>query len=113
MLLKSFVHLLHVEPGFVTENLLTANIGLVQIQDPQRRAMMQREVINRIAQLPGVQAVGGGTGLPPGDGAARHSLRRWKDYRMTMRMRGFRISSRSALIISRARHTACRRARLH
>jgi len=65
LLLKSFVRLLQVDPGFAAENLLTANIGLVHIQDPQRRAMMQREVINRIAQIPGVQAVGGSTGLPP------------------------------------------------
>jgi putative ABC transport system permease protein len=65
LLLKSFVRLLQVEPGFVAENLLTANIGLVHLKDPPRRAAMQREVIDRIAQIPGVEAVGGGTALPP------------------------------------------------
>lgn len=65
LLLKSFVRLLQVDPGFVTENLLTANVGFVQYKEPQRRAIVQREIINRISQIPGVQAVGGGTGLPP------------------------------------------------
>ncbi len=65
LLLKSFVRLLQVDPGFVSENLLTANVGFVELKEPQRRVTVQREVIRRIAQIPGVQAVGGGTGLPP------------------------------------------------
>jgi putative ABC transport system permease protein len=67
LLMKSLVRLLQVDPGFVTENLLTANVVLVQFQDPQRRAAVQREIIDRISQIPGVQAAGGGTGLPPYD----------------------------------------------
>jgi predicted permease len=65
LLLKSFVRLLQVDPGFVSENLLTANVGLVEFKDPQRRVAVQREMLQRLAALPGVQAVGGGTGLPP------------------------------------------------
>lgn len=65
LLLKSFVRLLQVDPGFVAENLLTANVGLVEFKEPERRVAVQREILQRIAQLPGVQAVGGGTGLPP------------------------------------------------
>jgi putative ABC transport system permease protein len=70
LLMKSMVRLLQVDPGFVAENLLTANVVLVQFKDPQRRAAVQREIINRISQIPGVQAAGGGTGLPP-DNAGR------------------------------------------
>jgi putative ABC transport system permease protein len=65
LLMKSMVRLLQVDPGFVAENLLTANVVLVQFNDPQRRAAAQREILNRISQIPGVQAAGGGTGLPP------------------------------------------------
>jgi putative ABC transport system permease protein len=65
LLMKSLVRLLHVDSGLVAENLLTANVGFVQFKDPQRRAAVQQEVINRISQIPGVKAAGGGTGLPP------------------------------------------------
>jgi putative ABC transport system permease protein len=65
LLVKSMVRLLQVDPGFGAENLLTANVALVQFKDPQRRAAVQREIIDRISQIPGVQAAGGGTGLPP------------------------------------------------
>ncbi|MGH9943133.1 MAG: ABC transporter permease [Pyrinomonadaceae bacterium] len=65
LLIKSFTRLLQVERGFAAENLLTLNVGLMQYKDPQRRATVAREVIERIGQLPGVGAVGGGTGLPP------------------------------------------------
>lgn len=65
LLLKSFVKMVQVDPGFVAENLLTANISLVQYEDPTKRIQIQREVLDRIARIPGLQAVGGGTGLPP------------------------------------------------
>jgi putative ABC transport system permease protein len=66
LLTKSLIRLLQVDPGFVAENLLTANVGgFVQFKDLQRRAAVQREIINRISRIPGVQGVGGGTGLPP------------------------------------------------
>jgi putative ABC transport system permease protein len=65
LLVKSFVRLLNVDPGFVTENLLTTNIGLFHFKEPSERVQKQHAVLERIAALPGVQAVGGGTGLPP------------------------------------------------
>jgi putative ABC transport system permease protein len=65
LLMKSMVRLLQVDSGVAAENLLTANINLVQFKDPQRRAAVQREIIDRISQIPGVQAAGGGTGRPP------------------------------------------------
>lgn len=65
LLVKSFARLLSVDPGFTTENLLTLNIGFVHFKEPAERIQKQREVLTRIAALPGVQAVGGGTGLPP------------------------------------------------
>ena len=65
LLIKSFNRLLNVEAGFRAENLLTLNLPMVEFKDPQRRANLASEVIARVAQIPGVQAVGGGTALPP------------------------------------------------
>ena len=65
LLIKSFNRLLTVDAGFKAENLLTAGLTLVEFKDPQRRAELTREAIARISQIPGVQAVGGGTALPP------------------------------------------------
>ncbi len=65
LLIKSFNRLLGVETGFTAENLLTANLPLVEFKDPQRRANLVSEVIARIAEVPGVQAVSGGSALPP------------------------------------------------
>jgi putative ABC transport system permease protein len=44
---------------------LTLNLPLVEFRDPQRRADLTREAIARISQIPGAQAIGGGTALPP------------------------------------------------
>jgi putative ABC transport system permease protein len=65
LLIKSFNRLLSVDAGFAAENLLTFNLTLVEFKDPQSRANLTREVIARVSQIPGAQAVGGGTALPP------------------------------------------------
>jgi predicted permease len=65
LLLKSFNRLLGVETGVTAENLLTVNLPLVELKDPQRRANVTREAISRIAQIPGVQVASGGSALPP------------------------------------------------
>jgi len=65
LLLKSFNHLLGVDSGFNAENLLTVNLPLVEIKDPQRRANLTREVIARVAKVPGVRSASGGSALPP------------------------------------------------
>lgn len=65
LLIKSFNRLLTVNTGFVSENLLTLNVEMSRFKDPERRAALARQVIERVGQVPGVEAVGGGTGLPP------------------------------------------------
>jgi putative ABC transport system permease protein len=65
LLIKSFNRLLNVETGFRAENLLTANLPMVEFRDPQRRANLVSEVMARIAEIPGVQTVSGGSALPP------------------------------------------------
>ena len=65
LLIKSFNRLLGVEAGFTAENLFTAGLTMVEFKDPQRRADLASQVIARIAEIPGVVAVSGGSALPP------------------------------------------------
>jgi putative ABC transport system permease protein len=65
LLIQSFTRLLRIEPGFVSENLVTTHVVVARYQDPQRRATVVRDIVERLEQIPGVQAAGGGTGLPP------------------------------------------------
>ncbi|HEV2802108.1 MAG TPA: ABC transporter permease [Pyrinomonadaceae bacterium] len=66
LLLKSFISLQNVKPGFAPEGILTAEIGLPEQKytDDKRIADFYRQVIARVQQLPGVEAVGAVSQLP-------------------------------------------------
>lgn len=66
LLLKSFAQLLNVNPGFVTENVLTMQIGLPNAgyQDPQKRAAFLKQLETNLAAAPEVSSVGFVTRLP-------------------------------------------------
>jgi putative ABC transport system permease protein len=66
LLLKSFAHLLNVQPGFVTENVLTMQIGLPNAgyRDPQKRAAFLEQLETNLAAAPEVSSVGFVTRLP-------------------------------------------------
>jgi putative ABC transport system permease protein len=59
--------LLHVDAGFTADGLLTANVGLFgpSPRTPAQRAALAQEIVTRVSRIPGVEAAGGGTGLPP------------------------------------------------
>ncbi|HET6898006.1 MAG TPA: ABC transporter permease, partial [Vicinamibacteria bacterium] len=67
LLVQSLVRLLHVDAGFTAERLLTFNVAMVgpTPRTPAQRAVLAREIVERVSRLPGVEAAGGGTGLPP------------------------------------------------
>jgi putative ABC transport system permease protein len=65
LLAKSFSRLIHVDSGFIPDNLLTMNIGLVSYKDPVQRTAAISRVLENLSHVPGVQYVGGSTGLPP------------------------------------------------
>src|SRR5215510_517363 len=65
LLIKSFDRLLGVETGFKSQNLFTAGLTLVEFKDPQRRANLASQAIARIAEIPAVDVVSGGSALPP------------------------------------------------
>src|SRR5262249_54972299 len=59
LMLRSFIRLMSVDPGFDPQNTLTMVIGLPQskYQPPQRAAFFQ-QLLDRLRALPGVRSVG-------------------------------------------------------
>jgi predicted permease len=68
LLMRSFVRLRHVDPGFASANALTFRLSLPEAayaQDSQRAAFFD-ELLPRLAALPGVRSAGAVAGLPLG-----------------------------------------------
>ncbi|HLL16108.1 MAG TPA: ABC transporter permease [Pyrinomonadaceae bacterium] len=66
LLLKSFVGLQNVQPGFSPDNILTVEIGLPEQKyaDDKQIADFYRQLIARVKSLPGAEAVGAVSHLP-------------------------------------------------
>jgi putative ABC transport system permease protein len=65
LLIRSFVKLLNVDPGYQAENLLTARIALPpRYRDDAQRVQFYERVLQRVAALPGVASVGVTSHLP-------------------------------------------------
>jgi putative ABC transport system permease protein len=66
LLVRSFINLLNVSPGFRAENVLTARLSLPypHYQKPEDRMRFMRELLPRLQALPGVESVGT-TNHPP------------------------------------------------
>jgi putative ABC transport system permease protein len=66
LLLSSFLKLLHVDPGFDPQQVLTLKTSLVgpSFASSSRVEAVVRKVVDRLRSLPGVQAVAAGTMLP-------------------------------------------------
>lgn len=66
LLIKSFILLREVNPGFDAENVLTMRISLpgARSSQPQQQANFYRELTKRVSALPGVEAAGATLSLP-------------------------------------------------
>ena len=65
LLIRSFVRVLNVDPGFDPHHVLTATIGLPDNQYPSlKRAQFQEELLSKLAALPGVESVSSGFPIP-------------------------------------------------
>jgi putative ABC transport system permease protein len=69
LLIKSFIKVLEIDPGFRTESAVALEISL-SAESPQGRAGFYQQALERLAALPGVTAVGGVNGLPMAGGGA-------------------------------------------
>ena len=71
LMLKSFVQLLRVNPGFEPNQVLRLDLALpdAKYREPQQQVAFYKELIGRIGSLPGVESVGATTQTPlsPGD----------------------------------------------
>ena len=68
LLMKSFMRLREVQPGFNAERVLIASISLpgAKYKDDHQYTEFHRQLRERLTALPGVQAVGAGVNLPLG-----------------------------------------------
>jgi predicted permease len=66
LLIKSFAHLRAVDPGFASDNVLTAQIGLppARYADAAARRAFWTRLIDRVRSLPGVTAAGLTSNIP-------------------------------------------------
>ena len=66
LLLRSLRALQHVDPGFRSEQVLTANLQLSarRYPDDAARLTFAREIVSRVGALPGVSSAGMGTNVP-------------------------------------------------
>jgi putative ABC transport system permease protein len=74
LLIRSFVRLQNIDPGFRPEGVLTARVPLpgLRYSGPARRAAFDNDVLARIRALPGVEQAAGITFLPMArDGGSR------------------------------------------
>jgi predicted permease len=66
LMLRSFLNLLHLDPGFRQDHVLTAGLSLPQARYKSTPAIQQfyERVVAGVASIPGVQSAGIGTDLP-------------------------------------------------
>jgi predicted permease len=64
LMLKSFVRLMNVDPGFDPNHLLVFSVGLPPSASSAQQDAFYREVVERLQALPGVQSVGAVSRLP-------------------------------------------------
>jgi len=66
LLIRSFLRLQEIDAGFRPDGVLTMRISLPEEKyaKPEQTVAFYRELLDRVRQLPGVDAAGGATGLP-------------------------------------------------
>lgn len=74
LMMKSFVRLTQVNPGFNPDHLLIFNIGLSPSADTARQTSFYQEVVERLKSLPGVRSVGAVSRLPLAGGNSSRSF---------------------------------------
>jgi putative ABC transport system permease protein len=66
LLIKSFLRLQQVDPGFEPEGVLTMRVELSRARYPEQAAMLKffRDLLDRVREMPGVESAGAISGLP-------------------------------------------------
>ena len=74
LLVKSFIRLMQVDPGFDPSHLLVFNIGLPPTSAPAQQDEFYRQVVEKLEGLPGVQATAAVSRLPLAGGNSDRSF---------------------------------------
>jgi len=74
LLVKSFLRLMRVDPGFDSSRLLVFNIGLPPASVPSQQDEFYRQVVERLESLPGVQSAAAVSRLPLAGGNSDRSF---------------------------------------
>jgi predicted permease len=76
LMIRSFYRLQQVDPGFNYDHLLTFSVSLPTKQYPedQQKINFYEQLAEKIRTLPGVQTVGGSSGLPLGNNGRQQTL---------------------------------------
>lgn len=89
LMVKSFVRLMNVDPGFDADHLLVFSIGLPPSSTPEQQDAFYHQVENRLQAVPGVQSVGAVSRLPLSGGNSDRSFKipgSNKDYNVDFRV---------------------------
>lgn len=89
LLVKSFVRLMEVDPGFDPNHLLVFNVGLPPSTTAPQQDDFYRQVVDRLQALPGVQSAGAVSRLPLAGGNSNRSFNlpgSSKDYNADIRV---------------------------
>ena len=74
LLVKSFLHLMRVDPGFDSGHLLVFNVGLPPASVTSQQDQFYRQVVERLKMLPDVQSAGAVSRLPLAGGNSNRSF---------------------------------------
>src|SRR5207253_6733119 len=66
LLIRSFIRLRNVDPGFNADNVITMRLSAAKYPDGETRLQFYHQAIERIKALPGVQSAGAVLSLPLG-----------------------------------------------
>ncbi len=74
LLVKSFIRLMAVDPGFDPEHLLVFSVGLPSTSEPSRQDAFYQQVVERLESTPGVEYAGAVSRLPLSGGNSSRSF---------------------------------------
>ncbi len=74
LMIKSFVRLMNVDPGFDPDRLLVFSVGLPPSSTPPQQDAFYQQVEDRLRSVPGVQSVGAVSRLPLAPGNSNRSF---------------------------------------
>jgi len=74
LMMRSFLHILSVDPGFDPKHVLTSRVGVSDSLKHDQHFLFYQQLLTRISALPGVQSASAGWPMPMSDNSAHISF---------------------------------------